>query len=394
MNRGNWGVLVAAVLVVGLAGTCLAGAMYRNDSGVVARAIRIEFSEPAEITLMWPSFSQRDPQGPATVIVLSGGEIAAGGWFSFTWRPDSTRVVKVEWLADYPLLPACPPLEGAWWTQSAPRTSNGSPLDMRFCGVSIGGNYGPNPLNVAILPEEFFLYLRELHVNWVGVNIYLTVDHSMDSVVKAAGRVPGCRWGFSDEEIVRLIRTLRGYGFGVYLHVILDWDREDHPGKRVRNWTIGDPYAYEYDPEVSREYWPWDPEHPMHDEFVAEFFSTYTAQLVHYARIAEAEGVGLLALGTEMDMLFRTRPGGSRWPTEFSSQLRAMVDAVRAEYSGMLTYEVNHHRFIHTPTIPGFQGVACVWGDLGLDVVGISAYFPLLEKPQDRVPTVEELEVQ
>ncbi len=98
MTRGELGVLLAAVLVMGLGGTCLAGAMYRNDSGAVARAIRIEFSEPAEITSMYPSFPQRDPQGPAAVIVLSGGEIAAGGWFSFTWRPDSARVVKIEWM--------------------------------------------------------------------------------------------------------------------------------------------------------------------------------------------------------------------------------------------------------------------------------------------------------
>ncbi|MEW6217125.1 MAG: hypothetical protein AB1543_05535, partial [Candidatus Bipolaricaulota bacterium] len=79
MNRRNWGVVAVAVLVAGLAGTCLAGAMYRNDSGAVARAIRIEFSEPAEITSMWPSFPQHDPQGPTTVVVLSGGELAAGG---------------------------------------------------------------------------------------------------------------------------------------------------------------------------------------------------------------------------------------------------------------------------------------------------------------------------
>jgi len=93
---------LAMVLVVGLAGTCLAGAMYRNDSGAVARAVRIEFSEPAEITSMWPSFPQRDPQGPAAVIVLSGGEVAVGGWFSFTWRPDTARLVRIEWFASPP----------------------------------------------------------------------------------------------------------------------------------------------------------------------------------------------------------------------------------------------------------------------------------------------------
>ncbi|MEW6216947.1 MAG: hypothetical protein AB1543_04640 [Candidatus Bipolaricaulota bacterium] len=93
---------LATGLVVGLAGTALAGAMYQNTSGAVARAIRIEFSEPAEVTSMWPSLPQRDPQGPAPVIVLSGGEVPAGGWFSFTWRPDTARVVKMEWFASPP----------------------------------------------------------------------------------------------------------------------------------------------------------------------------------------------------------------------------------------------------------------------------------------------------
>lgn len=93
---------LAMALVAGLAGTCLAGAMYRNDSGAVARAVRVEFSEPAEITSMWPSFPQREPQGPATVIVLSGGEVTAGAWFSFTWWPDSARVEKIEWFASTP----------------------------------------------------------------------------------------------------------------------------------------------------------------------------------------------------------------------------------------------------------------------------------------------------
>ncbi len=93
---------LAAALVVGLAGTVLAGAMYWNDSGAVAWAVRIEFSEPAEITSMYPNLPQRDPQGPATAIVLSGGEVPAGSWFSFTWRPDTARVVKIEWLASPP----------------------------------------------------------------------------------------------------------------------------------------------------------------------------------------------------------------------------------------------------------------------------------------------------
>ncbi len=102
MRRGGWRVLLIGVLIVGVSSPCFAGAMYRNDSGAVARAVRIEFSEPAEITSTDRSFPERNPQGPSTVIGLSGGGVPAGGWITFSWRPDTARVVKVEWLARPP----------------------------------------------------------------------------------------------------------------------------------------------------------------------------------------------------------------------------------------------------------------------------------------------------
>lgn len=99
MSRGCRVMLAGLGAVFGMAATCLAGAMYQNTSGAVARVIRIEFSEPAEISSMYPSFPQRDPWSPATTITLSGGEVAAGGWLSFTWRPETARVTRIEWLA-------------------------------------------------------------------------------------------------------------------------------------------------------------------------------------------------------------------------------------------------------------------------------------------------------
>ena len=102
MSRVCGGMLLVIALVFCVTGSCSAGAMYQNTSGALARAIRIEFSEPAEIAWMYPSFPQRNPQGASTVIVLSGGEVPAGGWFSFSWRPDTVRVVQVDWLAVEP----------------------------------------------------------------------------------------------------------------------------------------------------------------------------------------------------------------------------------------------------------------------------------------------------
>jgi len=86
MKRGKQGIALAVGLWVLLSPgvLCLGGAVYQNDSGAPARAVRIEFSEPAEITFTNPNFTERTTQGPATVVVLSGGEVPAWGWFSFS----------------------------------------------------------------------------------------------------------------------------------------------------------------------------------------------------------------------------------------------------------------------------------------------------------------------
>ena len=52
--------------------------------------------------------------------------------------------------------------------------------------------------------------------------------------------------------------------------------------------------------------------------FVREFWNTYTEQAVHFARIAQEEGVRMYSLGTETDRLFRTRSGGDYWTNETS----------------------------------------------------------------------------
>jgi len=100
MKRGKQEIELAVGLgvLLSLGVLCLGGAVYQNDSGAPARAVRIEFSEPAEITFTNPNFTERTTQGPATVVVLSGGEVPAWGWFSFSWRPTSAHVIRVEWL--------------------------------------------------------------------------------------------------------------------------------------------------------------------------------------------------------------------------------------------------------------------------------------------------------
>ncbi len=186
MSRGCRVMLAGLVAVFGVAGTCLAGAMYQNTSGAVARAIRIEFSEPAEITSMWPNFPQREPQGPATVIVLSGGEIAAGGWFSFSWRPDAARVVRLDWLsAEHQTSYGAEPIVGVCSYVVSPSgrvVTSITGADLRRAGISYGDeisvSVGTAVINMAFdypdrqglpgIPIAFLLW-GDLHLHlWEG----------------------------------------------------------------------------------------------------------------------------------------------------------------------------------------------------------------------------------
>ena len=96
----------------------------------------------------------------------------------------------------------------------------------------------------------------------------------------------------------------------------------------------------------------------------------------------------MFSLGTETDALFRTRPGGY-WPNDFLEELRAMVAEVRAVYGGLLTYDMHYSAHMHDHYAPGSRHL---WSDLGLDSIGVSAWFPLVEEPPTTVLSVDRLQ--
>ena len=66
-----------------------------------------------------------------------------------------------------------------------------------------------------------------------------------------------------------------------------------------------------------------------------------------------------------------------------------MVAGVRAVYDGLLTYDMHYTAVISDFFHPGSTHL---WDDLSLDVVGISAWFPLLEAPPAGVVATSVLE--
>ncbi len=86
----------------------------------------------------------------------------------------------------------------------------------------------------------------------------------------------------------------------------------------------------------------------------SRFFDAYETFLLHYARLAERNGIEALAVGTELP---RSSGRAADW--------RRLIGKVRGVYRGRLTYCANWHEA---------ESVA-FWG--ALDFVGVQAYYPL-----------------
>jgi len=87
----------------------------------------------------------------------------------------------------------------------------------------------------------------------------------------------------------------------------------------------------------------------------AQWFASYEAFILHYARLAETNGFDALAVGTEL--------GGT---TSRTADWKRLIASVRRAYHGKLTYCANWRE---EPDRVQF------WGDL--DFIGVQAYYPL-----------------
>ncbi len=242
-----------------------------------------------------------------------------------------------------------------------------------------GGKAGP------LIPPDYLSWLHSIHVDWVGISVALHYDDSMDSTVERVYLLADIIPTFTDEILRQIIRELRSGGIEVYLTLAFEAHAATTASRPVERWQLGLPRPPE---GAAPEDWPWSPAHPDHQRFVAEFWQTYTEQAVHFGKLAEEEGVKMYSLGTETDRLFRTRTG-VHWPNDFGDELKAMVAGVRAVYDGLLTYDMHYSVLQYAEY---FDGSTYLWEDLALDVVGISAYFELVDELPDGVVSTEILE--
>ena len=298
--------------------------------------------------------------------------VAAAALFLFGCAADTPSSLAPSTRAAPTPAPPPPPPE------FSPEPDRG--MDFPLRSVHLGGKYATNAevgdawlaagATGEIVPPDFLDWLESLHVGWVGLPIVMWVDGVQDSTLEPVydkADLFGIRT-WTDAELRQITADIRSRGMEMYWALTIDVRSETEPPR----WLFGEP-----DPEgiIAPEAWPWSPAHPDHERFVAEFWQTYTEGAVHFARLAEEAGVGLYGLGTETDRLFRTRSGG-RWTTDFGTELKAMVSRVRNVYSGFLSYDMYYDALVSTDF---YEPLSHLWSDLGLDVVGVSAYFPLLD---------------
>lgn len=252
----------------------------------------------------------------------------------------------------------------------------------------MGGNWENNVLGIksAAATATYLDFLQTQHVNWLGISVAIFLDSGSDPTVRVHYRPDGNLSGtytFADEDLQTLIAAARARGIHVYLTLAFEHipspeaacGGADYLAPR---YTWGYPSLTMVDPGNQcgqPAAWWWNPDHPQHAEKVATFWASYTQVAVKYAALAQATGVEMFSLGTETEGLFRAR-AAPPWTNHFQPQLAALVASVRAVYGGLLTYDQHHDVLVATNW---YAGQGWVFDDLGLDVVGVSAYFPLAD---------------
>lgn len=269
----------------------------------------------------------------------------------------------------------------------------------------------------------YFGFLKSMNAEWIGISVGLHYDSFSDPLVRArncpiegfvdsGGHANPC--AIADEDLRSFIGRARSYGLKVYMTLAFETSSnidgsqlptcgtEDY---RMSRWLLGRPEIPEWSEAkscIAAEDWWWSPAHPDYASNKAIFWNSYTQWAVHYATLAEEAGADMFSLGTEQEFLFRTRPSNPApehahfvepLNEHFLTELTAMVDSVRGVFSGALTYDQGYDVYTNSSIeYAGGEGNFHIFNDLGLDVVGLSTYFSLLESAPDAVVAIENLE--
>ncbi|MFN9476492.1 hypothetical protein [Acidovorax sp.] len=266
---------------------------------------------------------------------------------------------------------------------------------------------------VLAVPDHYFNGLRKINAQWIGISVAMFVDSVSDPAVRLRYRPVGGKANeiatWDDADLRAFVARAHALGFKTYLTLAFEQPDGDMQGSAVP----GDPRCRRADAPIPRfvmgkpfveagetmmqcldpaDFW-WAPDHPQHVAKRAVFWNTYTDIAVKYARLSQEMGVELYSIGTETDWLFRARPTATL-PVHFGTELNRMMAGVRSAYSGRVTYDQEIKVLMQPAGFRGGEWAPMLAGDLGFDVIGISAYPNTLEKMPipTRVMSVAELE--
>lgn len=193
------------------------------------------------------------------------------------------------------------------------------------------------------IDESVFLPLVRNNIEWISQTPFGWVRAADSPRIRLATH-GDVYWGETDEGIIATTGMARKFGIRTMLK----------PHLWVAGWkdTV------------------WSGEIRMKsEESWREWFDSYRRFILHYARLAQANGIEALAVGTELQ--------GTT--LEHEAEWRRVVREVRRVYKGRLTYAANWDREFEA--LPFWDA---------LDFVGVQAYFPLSDRGE---ATIAELSI-
>ncbi|EFM09943.1 conserved hypothetical protein [Paenibacillus curdlanolyticus YK9] len=214
-----------------------------------------------------------------------------------------------------------------------------SKLDHFIGGMTWGWTGVRGTWNNEEARQSMALMVDRLNVNWTAITFAAMQAHPQATTI-AYQEEPTV----TDLEVRSMITEAKRHGLKVCL-------------KPVVNCTDGTWRAHInfFDNDV-----PCEPKW-------SEWFASYTTFMLHYAAIAEELGCEMLCIGCEMVQTDRRE---SEW--------RALIQKVRAVYSGIVTYNCDK-----------YQEDQVRWWD-AVDVISSSGYYPINDWDQqlDRIEAV------
>lgn len=230
-----------------------------------------------------------------------------------------------------PVLLALVALALAQWPRPAPTTAPAAataarPAAARWRGV--------NWVAADSVASQDMTPLVQAHVTWIAQTPFgWQPDATQPEIRLHTGtgerRGRGGYWGESDEGLIWTTRWARQRGIHTLLKPHL-WLRQGGT-------------------------WPGDVRMTSAPDWQA-WFASYSTFMLHYARLAEANNMEALCIGTEL----------AHASTEHEAEWRALIRQIRAVYHGQLTYAANWSG--------EFEQIR-FWD--ALDFIGVQAYFPL-----------------